>query len=290
MYADDTKVFSAILSDNPNNTLVSDLKILEEWSEKFQMKFHPEKCHVMHIGSNNPRQEYTMNKDNKEYILDSVTSEKDLGVLIDDKLKFTEHINLKINKANQILGCIRHTFKHMNKEIFMLLYKSMVRPHLEYGSCIWTPHLKKDIDAIERVQRRATKLIPEIRHLSYNDRLKALDLPTLKFRRDRADIIETYNILTEKHIINSDCRCHLCPNKQMFQKSLATSTRGHSMKLQTQPATGNRYHFLATRVVNTWNSLSEATVSQPTLPKFKTELHKQWDQNKEIYYEYNFSY
>ena len=146
------------------------------------------------------------------------------------------------------------------------------------------------IDAIERVQRRATRMIPEIRHLSYNNRLKPLDLPTLKFRRDRADIIETYNILKEKHIINSDCRCHLCPNKQMFLKSLATCTRGHSMKLQTQPATGNRYHFLATCVVNTWNNLSEATVSQPTLSKFKTELHKPWDQNKEIYYKYNFSY
>ena len=252
LYADDTKLFSAILSDDPDNDLVKDLKILEDWSKKFQMKFHPDKCHVMHIGANNPKIDYTMSKGNAQHTLEKVQTEKDLGIHLDERLKFSEHINTKINKANQILGCLRHTFKHMTKDVFNLLYKSMVRPHLEYGSCIWSPHLKKDIDAIERVQRRATRLVPEIRNLSYNDRLRALKLPTLKFRRERADIIETYNILTEKHIVNTDCRCSLCPGKKMFMKSLATNTRGHSMKLQAQKVYGIRYHFLADRVVNKW--------------------------------------
>ena len=290
MYADDTKLFSTLLSGDAVNTLIIDLKTLEEWSEKFQMRFHPDKCHVMHIGSNNPQQEYTMTKGDQEHTLEKVTTEKDLGILLDEKLKFSEHINTKVNKANQILGCIKHTFKHMNKDIFKLLYKSMIRPHLEYGSVIWSPHLKKDIDAIERVQRRATKLVPEVRDLCYEERLRALDLPTLKFRRDRADLIETYNILTEKHILNTDCRCQTCPNKQMFQKSLSRNTRGHSMKLQVQKATGPRFHFLATRVVNNWNSLSNTTVTQPTLQKFKTALHREWDQDKDIFYKHTFSY
>ena len=290
MYADDTKLFSALLSDGTPNTLISDLKLLEEWSKKFQMKFHPEKCHVMHIGTNNPRQEYSMSKGDQQHKLEKVSSEKDLGILIDDKLKFLEHINVKVNKANQILGCIKHTFKHLNKEIFKLLYKSMVRPHLEYNSVVWSPHLKKDMDVIERVQRRATKMVPGLKNLSYEDRLRELELPTLKFRRERADLIETYNILTQKHILNTDCRCKVCPNKQMFQKSLSTNTRGHSMKLQAQKATGNRFHFFASRVVNQWNSLSNETVMQPTLQKFKTQLHRDWDQNKDIYYSYTFSY
>ena len=281
MYADDTKLFSALISNDSTNTLISDLKILEEWAEKFQMRFHPDKCHVMHIGSNNPQQQYTMTKGDQQHTLETVTTEKDLGVL-KEKLNYSEHINIKVNKANQILGCIKHTFKHMNKDIFKLLYKSMVRPHLEYGSVIWSPHLKKDIDVIERVQRRATKMVPELRNLSYEDRLCALELPTLKFRRERADIIETYSILTDKHIINTDCRCQICPNKQMFLKTLSTKTRGHSMKLQVQKATGHRFHFFATRVVNQWNSLSNKTVTQPTLQKFKTELHREWDHNKDI--------
>ena len=290
MYADDTKLFSALLSENSTNNLKSDLILLQEWSEKFQMKFHPEKCHVMHIGNNNPRNEYTMTNGNQQHNLEKVSSEKDLGILLDDKLKFSDHINTKVNKANQILGCIKHTFKHINKDIFTMLYKTMVRPHLEYGSVIWSPHLKKDMDVIERVQRRATKLVPEIRHLSYEDRLRALDLPTLKFRRERSDIIETYNIMTQKHTINTDCYCHFCPNKQMFQKSLSTTTRGHSLKLQMQKATGHRFHFFATRVVNQWNSLTDATVTQPTLKKFKTQLHRHWDLNKDIYYKYTFTY
>ena len=153
---------------------------------------------------------------------------------------------------------------------------------------MWNPHLKKDQDAIERIQRRATKLVPELRNLSYSERLKALNLPTLKFRRERADLIETYNILTGKHEINKHCRCSHCPNKEMFQQSLATNTRGHSMKLQSQKVSGIRYHFLADRVVNNWNKLPEAAVSQPTLQKFKTEIHKQWSDTD--YYQYNFSY
>lgn len=289
MYADDTKLFSALLS-NSTNTLIDDLKVMEEWSEKFQMKFHPEKCHVMHIGNNNPLQEYSMSSGGQQHTLDTVSSEKDLGILIDEKLKFSEHINIKVNKANQILGCIKHTFKHMNKEIFQLLYKSLVRPHLEYNSVVWNPHLKKDMDVIERVQRRATKMVPELRNLSYEDRLRALELPTLKFRRDRADLIETYNILTEKHILDTHCRCHRCPNKQMFLKTLSNTTRGHSMKLQVQKSTGSRFHFFASRVVNSWNSLSNTTVTQPTLQKFKTELHREWDLNKNIYYNYTFTY
>ena len=110
LYADDTKLFSAILSDDPDNDLVKDLKILEDWSKKFQMKFHPDKCHVMHIGANNPKIDYTMCKGNAQHTLEKVQTEKDLGIHLDDRLKFSEHINTKINKANQILGCLRHTF------------------------------------------------------------------------------------------------------------------------------------------------------------------------------------
>ena len=111
----------------------------------------------------------------------------------------------------------------------------MVRPHLEYGSCVWSPHRKKDMDSIERVQRRATKIIPELKNLSYIDRLKALDLPTLKFRTERADIIETYRILTEQHIVDLDCKCHLCRDKKMLQRTLSSDT---SYKHNTVVASG----------------------------------------------------
>ena len=122
-------------------------------------------------------------------------SEKDLGVIIhvDKSLTFTEHINFKIKIANRNLGLIFRTFTYLDKDIFMNLYKSLVRPHLEYASSEWSTVYKKDRIAIENVQRRATKLVKSISHLPYNDRLRVL--PTLEYRRERADVTKVYKIL-----------------------------------------------------------------------------------------------
>ena len=78
------------------------------------------------------------------HMLDVVTSEKDLGVTIDHQLKFSDHIENAVKKANRVLGCLARTFRHLNKDTCLLFYKGMVRPHLEYASCVWCPHLKKD--------------------------------------------------------------------------------------------------------------------------------------------------
>ena len=186
MYADDTKIYAAVTSELETQSLSDDLKAAEEWAKKMQMKFNLGKCHVMHLGRNNPHKEYTMTlEDGTLHTLETVETEKDLGVLVDRELKFSQHCQLKVNKANSILGCLKHSFKNMDKETFLLLYKAMIRPHLEYASCVWSPHLKRDKDAIERVQRRATKIVPGISHLSYTERLKYLELPTLQFRRER---------------------------------------------------------------------------------------------------------
>ena len=121
--------------------------------------FHPDKCHVLHLGQLNPQNIYHMNNASGSiYMLDVVTSEKDLGVTIDHQLKFSDHIENAVKKANRVLGCLGRTFRHLNKDTFLLLYKAMVRPRLEYASCVWCPHLKKDSNVIEQVQRRATRL------------------------------------------------------------------------------------------------------------------------------------
>ena len=89
----------------------------------------------------------------------------------------------------------KRSFSYLDKELFLLIYKSMVRPHLEYANSIWSPKLKRQSAAIERVQRRATKLLYEIREWSYERRLKFLNLPSLKYRRYRGDLIQTYKII-----------------------------------------------------------------------------------------------
>ena len=115
--------------------------------------------------------------------------EKDLGVTIDDKLLFSRHIQLQVNKANSAVGLIRHTFEHLDKESFLYLYKSLVRPHLEYASVIWSPKMKKHQDSIEKVQRRATRLLPKISHLSYTDSRPPIQVPSTTYLRTPSQLL-----------------------------------------------------------------------------------------------------
>ena len=109
--------------------------------------------------------------------------EKDLGVHVDPLLNFDEHITKIVKKARGMSGLIFRTMSCREKEILLPLYKALVGPILEYANPVWSPYLIKDIDRIERVQRQFTKRINGLNDLSYSDRLKILDLPSLKFRR-----------------------------------------------------------------------------------------------------------
>ena len=208
------------------------------------------------------------------HTIQETEEENDLGVTIDRQLKFSKHVDKIVRKANRTLGCLAHTFQYWNKESFLLLYKAMVRPILEYASCVWSPHLKQDCNQLERVQRRATRLVPELSGKTYPERLQALELPTLSFRRMRTDHIQAYKIISGKDVFSQDTGSSSCPNSRMFEQPLSTRTRGHSKKLQVKDATGPRKHFFSTRVIPLWNKLSESTVSAPTVIDFKIGLKK----------------
>ena len=97
----------------------------------------------------------------------------DLGVLFDEKLSFTEHIQTEINKAYMMLGIIKRNFRHLTVPTFVLLYTSMVRSHLDYCYSVWTPYKKGDIEVLEKVQKKATKILTALKRLPYSERLKA---------------------------------------------------------------------------------------------------------------------
>lgn len=118
--------------------------------------------------------------------LENITNEKDIGVTVDEDLNFKTHIQLIVNKANSILRLIRRSFVYLDQSMVKLLFKALVRPHLEYAASFWSPSKVKNIDLIETVQRRATKLIPEFKNLSYLERLQRLNLPTLQHRKIRS--------------------------------------------------------------------------------------------------------
>ena len=112
-------------------------------------------------------------------------------------MKFDIHINNIGNKANRLLRLVTRTFSYMDRNTFLIIYKSIIRPIIDYGDSVWNPSLKKHIQMIDNIQRRGTKLVPELVNINYtdSDRLKILNLPTLKYRRKRGDLIQVFKIL-----------------------------------------------------------------------------------------------
>ena len=187
IFADDTKLYDVA----SNCTQIQkDIDPLQKWSDKWNLYFNADKCKVMHIGLHNQRFNYTMKLSNEEIVnIMKCDEEKDLGVVFDCMLSFDSHIQTVINKANRNIGIIRRTFSYLTRKGFIKLYKALVRPHLEYGNAIWHPHLKRQSTSVEKVQRRATRLLFEVNTLTYGERLIFLKLPSLKFRRTRGDMI-----------------------------------------------------------------------------------------------------
>ena len=168
-----------------------------------------------------------------------------------------------MEKANKIAGMIKRNFNFLDKFTFNNLYKALVRPLLEYGHSIWSPWLIQQSKVIENVQRRATKLVPELRNLSYGERLRNLNLPSLKYRRLRGDLIEVYNILKED--ANG--------NNKFFKISNITQTRGHSKKLIMQHSnTTIRKNSFSNRVITNWNNLPNFVVNATDTNRFKNLL------------------
>ena len=106
-----------------------------KWSEEWQLGFNDEKCKVVHLGSNNPKLDYTMNG----VTLITDPSKKDLGVTMDSELKFHSHIANAVNKASRMLGLVKATFTCLDEVTVPMLFSAMVRPHPEYGNIIWSP-------------------------------------------------------------------------------------------------------------------------------------------------------
>jgi hypothetical protein len=224
-FADDTKIARRIRMSHEllpcldSDDMQRDLDSLSEWCDKWQMSFNVMKCACLHFGHSNPRTSYKLNG----VEIPAKDTEKDLGVVVSADLKFSDHCSAAARKAEYVLWCIRRSIKNLNKTVFLHLYKSLVRPHLEYCSSVWCPHYVRDVDRIEKVQRHATKLCWSVSHLPYDDRLRALGLQTLRTRRIRSDLILLYKI------VRGQVDLPLC---NLFCFEGDTGTRGHNLRLR----------------------------------------------------------
>ena len=152
----------------------------------------------MHIGRKSLNSEYALNNT----ILKSAEEERDLGVLVDKSFKFSEHCNKLANSVNAVIGMINRTITCRKKDIMVKLYKALVRPKLEYCVQAWCPYLKKDIDKLEKVQTKATRLIYDCRKLNYENRLQYTGLISLSDRRVRGDLIKSVKMLRGFSAVN----------------------------------------------------------------------------------------
>ena len=154
----------------------------------------------------------------------------------------------------------------LDKDMFLKLFKAIVRPHLEYANVVWHPMFIRQKQLLEGVQRRATKIVPGLNKLSYRDRLIALDLPTIKFRQTRGDLIQTFKIIHE--IENIDC--------DNFFTFCNSATRNSDLKLYKEYAkTKTRSNFLPNRIHSTWNALPSNVKNAESVLQFKQLIDNQ---------------
>ena len=197
------------------------------------MLFNFGKCKCIHIGHGNVDEEYKMG----DAVLGRTTQEKDLRITFSADMKVSERCGIAASNGNQILGLIRRTIMYKEKQLIVPLYKAIIRTHLEYFIQAWRPYRTKDIDKLERIQRRTTKMIPELRDLSYESRLLQCGLTTLENRRLRGDQIEVFKIVNGNEDVD------------------------------------RKYSF-SQRVINEWNKLPNDCVNASSVNMFKNKIDR----------------
>ncbi len=243
MFADDTKLYKGIHNKEDCQELQDDLNELSAWSKQWLLRFNASKCVVLKMKSA-IQYAYTLNGT----FLNEVESQNDLGVTITSDLMPSQHILNIVKKANSRIYMIKRCFTGLTKKKLLTLYKSIVRPIMEYASPVWCPWQVKDKEISQKTQDRCLRLCKE-----------HVDLESLEDRRKQTDLVETFKFKRG---------FYKTPSSVFFKDSHTTQLRGHSQKIfKRRSRLDVTKNFFS--VVDPWNSLDEATVSVDKPNSFK---------------------
>ena len=267
LFADDTVLYRTIKSDTDHHRLQTDLDKLTEWAIAWDMQFHPAKCLVMNISKKRHPSKFTYSLHSTD--LKTTDTAKYLGITISQDMKWTKHITQTCSRANRALGFIKRNVKVRSPRIKEKLYNSLVRPHVEYASAVWSPHEVKPIHQLEMVQCRAARWTLNRHHntSSVKGMLEDLQWRTLEQRRTDCRLVLLFQIIHGLVQI---------PPTSYLQPSLNTTSRKNNNYMYQQCSTRTNYlkysFFPYTTVV--WNNLPYQLVNSPSVLSFKAQVSK----------------
>ena len=241
-------------------------------AKKWKMEFNVGKCKVIHFGRKNLRYGYTMGG----VKLTEAEEEKDLGVWMHSSMKPTMQCEMAAKKANMALGMMLRSFHFQTKETLVPLYKTFVRPKMEFAAAAWSPWTAKNEVTLEKVQKRLIRSLSNCHTGTYEERLKIAGLTSLKERRVRGDLIETFKTLRGMNKVEKNEWFDIRSNEVTRPtRGNTTVVDGVEMKktetLYKKPAAGEiRNNFFTVRVARAWNELPEKVKEVKTVNSFKT--------------------
>ena len=278
LFADDLKAYDSLNVMESNDKFQTILNCIGQWSETWQMNLSVSKCGSLLIVGNSKQ---SVNDDIvllNGTPLCSLSSVRDLGVIMDTKLCFNVHIDEVISKAKQRIYLLFKAFKSRDVNLMIFAYKVYILPLMDYCSPIWSPYKLGDIDRLEKIQRNYTKRLSGLKELNYPHRLAICQIPSLELRRIWHDLVLCYKIIHKQIELDFD---------SFFEFERSTfNTRGHSYKLRIPKILNTtRKNFFAIRVLPIWNFLPTHVVTSETANDF-TKLLETVDLSKFLWRDY----
>ena len=275
-FADDTKLGRVVRTVDEKEVLQDELNKLSRWCQDWAMGFNSTKCKIMHFGKRNRKFKYTLGG----FQLEESQKEKDVGVIINNKLTPFDQCAQAAKRANQALGMLKRSFKFRDMNIWPRLYKAIVRSKLEYCNTIWRPTTKRDREVLERVQKRAMSCIHGLEGLTYEEKLYRCKITNLEERRDRGDMLQTYKIIHKKDDTGSYQHLEMVDTTRCGSQTRQNSDPHNVKQPKAKTAYGQRR--FAARIAKKWNDLPKEIKSAPSVDSFKNKYDSYMRAKKEI--------